>query len=92
MIGKRRTKGDPPLPERGAGDLCATVSSLRRDRTGGAGALASAAVDAGASVDLHVIAAHRDRAHGAGALTGAAGNASVTDLTCHVTYTSKVMF
>ena len=63
---------------------------LSLDGAGGAGALASAAVDAGAGVDLHVIAAHRDRAHGAGALTGAAGNASVSNLTCHVTYTSKM--
>ena len=62
---------------------------LSLDGAGGAGALASAAVDAGAGVDDHVAVAHGDRTHGAGALASAAGDAGVRDFTSHVTYTSN---
>ena len=80
---KRRTLSGPPLR-----------SGLWRNRVfsgdsaGGANALASAAVDAAASVDLHVIVAHGDSAHGAGGLTSAAGHAGIVDCMCHVKYTS----
>ena len=66
-------------------------SLLSGDRAHGAGALASAAVDAGAGVDDHVLVAHGDRAHGAGALASAAGDARVSDLTSHVLHLQQMM-
>ena len=88
MAKDREQESSPP--SRGeSGELC-SPGLLSLDRAHGAGALASAAVDAGAGVDDHVVVAHGDRAHGAGALTSAAGDAAVTNLPSHVTYTSKI--
>ena len=60
------------------------------DGAHGAGAGASAAVDASTSVDLHVIVTHGNSAHGASGLAGAAGHAGVIDCMCHVKYTSII--
>ena len=85
-------KANLPSSELGGREIFALYRLLGLNRAHGAGALASAAVDASTGVDFHVVAAHGDRAHGAGALASAAGDAGVTNFTCHVTYTSKVMF
>ena len=84
----RGEKKAPRLPVQEDGEPCFAVL-LSGNRAHGAGALAGAAVDAGAGVDNHVVVAHGDRAHGAGALASTARNAGVTNLTSHVTYTSK---
>ena len=77
--GKRGVKSkSPALPRESGGRLDHRLLGL--NRAGGAGALASAAVNAGAGIDLHVIVAHGDRAHGAGGLASAAGDAGVTNL------------
>ena len=86
-IGKCAQEKVRPPPPKGSGGLV-RVSLLGLDCAGGAGALASAAVDAGAGVD-DGLAFQSDRAHGAGALTSAARNTSVSNLTSHVTYTSN---
>lgn len=81
-------KANPP-PSKKEGRGFWVLRLLGLNRAGGAGALASAAVNAGAGVDFHVLGAHGDRAHGAGAFASAAGDAGVGDFTCHVAYTSK---
>ena len=86
-----KAKSKSPTLQMGEWEILAFLRLLGLDRAHGAGALASAAVDAGAGVDFHVVSAHGDRAHGAGGLASAAGDAGVTNFTCHVTYTSKAM-
>ena len=70
-----------------SGEPCFTLL-LRHDGAHGAAALTSAAVDPRAGVD-DGLTLHGDRADGAGIHTSAAGNAAVSDLPCHVEYTSK---
>ena len=86
----RAEKANSP-PSQGRAGNFRTANLLSLDGAGGAGALASAAVDAGAGVDLHMIVAHGDRAHGAGTLASAAGDARVSDLTSHVLHLQQMM-
>ena len=76
-------------PSKGGREIFELNRLLGLDGAHGAGALAGAAVDAGAGVDDHVVIAHGNSAHGASALTSAAGNTGIVDYACHVTYTSK---
>ena len=78
-------------PSKGGREIFELNRLLGLDGAHGAGALAGAAVDAGAGIDFHVVAAHRDRAHGAGALASAAGDARVSDLTSHVLHLQQMM-
>jgi len=83
-------KANPP-PSKKEGRGFWVLRLLGLNRAGGAGALASAAVNAGAGIDLHVIVAHGDRAHGASALARAAGDARVSDFTSHVLHLQQMM-
>ena len=80
-FGKRTGKKQISRPPGGEREIFAFHRLLGLDRAHGAGALASAAVDASAGVDFHVVSAHGDRAHGAGGLASAAGDAGVTNFT-----------
>ena len=75
-----------PLPSgdgRGLG-----VELLLSDSAHGAAALASAAVDADAGVDNHMLIARGNGPDGAGIHASAAGNAAVIDFPCHEVNTS----
>lgn len=63
--------------------MCAALNLFSSDRTRGASTLASAAVDAGASIHNSHAAVDRDSADRASALAGAAAYTSIRNLMCH---------